>query len=264
MKRVRVNGRELAYVEAGDGEQTVVLSHCWLLDHRHYAAQIEAMKSRFRVLAYDHRDHGQSDRADGPYTLDDLCADAVGFIEAMGAAPCHFIGLSTGGFVGLRVALRRPELIRQLVLMDTSAGAEPWPNRLRNEGMYIVLRALGFRPLLGAALDGLFGPEYRRAPANRDAIDGWIRCLLELDRGGVSRFGRAISRRRSVEAQLPAIGARTLVVVGEDDRTTPPRYARRITAGIPDAELVVVPRAGHLVTVENPAVVNEALLEFLS
>ena len=122
-----IDGTRLHYTEVGDGPETVVFSHSYLLDHHHFDAQIAALAGRFRVLAYDHRGHGQSDRPRGTCSMEHIYSDGVRVAELLGRGPVHWVGRSTGGYVGLRFAIRRPELLRSLVLMDTAAGPEPAP-----------------------------------------------------------------------------------------------------------------------------------------
>ena len=109
MTHVMVNGVSLAFEEHGSGDETVVLSHSYLVDRRQFDAQVAALATRYRVLAFDHRGHGGSGKPSDGYDMDSITRDAEAFIETTNAGPCHFIGLSTGGFVGLRLALRRPD-----------------------------------------------------------------------------------------------------------------------------------------------------------
>ena len=93
--------------------------------------------------------------------MEDLVADAVAIIEQTGAAPCHFVGLSTGGFVGMRLALHRPDLMRSVVLMGTSAEAEPLRNRIKYRPMFLALRVVGFGSLLDTTMKLMFGRRSR-------------------------------------------------------------------------------------------------------
>jgi len=263
MPRVRNGEVELAWFERGTGDRTVVLSPSYLVDHRHFEPQIAALEGRYRVVAYDHRDHGESSRAPGPYGLDDIVADAVAVIEASGAAPCHFVGLSTGGFVGLRLALRHRQLLRSLVLMDTSAEREALARRVKYEAMFAVLRLFGTRPLQRAAMRAMFGRSVLADPARADELDLWRQRIAAGDPSGLIRFGRAIFHRDGVLGELGSIDVPALVLVGEEDRSTPPFRARRLAAALPGARLETIPRAGHLSTLDNPAAVNAALAAFL-
>jgi len=267
MRQIAVSGADLAYVERGEGDETVVLSHSYLVDHRQFASQIEALSAQYRVLAYDHREHGQSRWIrDGrkSYDLDDLVTDAAEFIARTGAAPCHFVGLSTGGFVGLRLALDHPGLLRSLVLMDTSAELEPLAKRLKYEAMFQILRLLGFRPLMASVMGLMFGSGTLRAPDRRAEMDLWRQRMAANDRAALVRFGRAIFRRQSVVARLGEIAVPTLVLVGDDDRPQPPARARVMADGIPGATLGIIPGAGHLSTIDEPRIVSERLSRFLA
>lgn len=264
MPTIRANGVELAFVERGAGEETVVFSHSYLVDHRHFEPQIEALAERYRVIAYDHRDHGASERVAGPYTMADLVADAAALIRAVEAAPCHFVGLSTGGFVGLRLALRQPELLRSLVAMDCSAESEALAKRVKYQAMFAVLRTLGFGPLIGTTMKLMFGPGLLDDPQRKTEADLWRERIRAHDPAALIRFGNAIFGRGTVLPELGAVDIPTLVVVGEHDRPQPPARSRKIAEAIPGALLEVIPRAGHLSTVDAPAEVTGALARFLA
>lgn len=263
MRKVTVNGTELAYIERGQGSETVVFSHSYVVDHRHFDAQIEALESQYRVIAYDHREHGQSALAETGYAMDDLVDDAAALIEELDAGPCHFVGLSTGGFVGLRLALRFPHLLRSLVAMDTSAELEPMFKRAKYEAMFQALRLFGFGPLTGSVMKLMFSPAFLSDPGRQDEVGLWRERMQATDRHALIRFGRAIFGRTDISSKLEAIRTPTLVVVGADDRPQPPSRAGRIVAGIPNAELAIIPNAGHLSTVDAPEAVNAVLTRFL-
>jgi 3-oxoadipate enol-lactonase len=263
MPEVKVNGVRLHYEDVGQGPETVVFSHSYLVDSRHFTPQIEALKQRYRVLAYDHRAHGQSERPRTGYEMDKIYADGLAFLEATKCTPCHWIGLSTGGFVGMRIAFHRPELLRSLVLMDTAAGAEDTLKLLKYRAMFLVVRLFGMRPVIGAVMKAMFGPEFLRDPARKPDRDTWRARMLSVDARSMIAFGNGIFSRPDVRDRLPEIPVPTLVVVGERDASTPPGKARILADAIPDARLETIPRAGHLCTIEEPEAVNRVLLEFL-
>ena len=263
MKRVTVNGVSLAYEEHGSGDETVVLSHSYLVDRRQYQPQIEALRERYRVLAYDHRGHGRSDKPRDGYSMEAIYRDGEAFIEATRAGPCHWVGLSTGGFVGMRLGYRRPDLLRSLVLMDTSADAEVLVKRAKYEGMFAVLKAAGFAPLMPATLPIMFGPTFLGDPARREEVALWRERFMDNDIDALIGFGRAIFSRESIVDRMKEVAVPTLVMVGEHDVATPLSRAQQLVDHIPGALLQVVPEAGHLSTIENPALINEVLWSFL-
>src|SRR5262245_53535714 len=116
MPTVKVNGVELFYKETGSGPETIVFSHGLMMDHSMFEAQRAVLSDQFRVIAYDHRGQGQSEETSNGQDMETLTTDAANLILALNAAPCHFAGLSMGGFVGLRLAARRPALLRTLTL----------------------------------------------------------------------------------------------------------------------------------------------------
>jgi pimeloyl-ACP methyl ester carboxylesterase/ubiquinone/menaquinone biosynthesis C-methylase UbiE len=253
----------LAYEEHGTGDETVVLSHSYLVDRRQFDAQIEVLRERYRVLAYDHRGHGESDKPEDGYDIESLYRDAEGFIEATNAAPCHFVGLSTGGFVGLRLGFRRPDLLRSLVLMDTSAESEPLLKRAKYEAMFAVAKRAGLGPVIDKTMAIMFGPEFLSDPERRDEVALWRERILAGDVTALVRFGRGIFARDSVVDHLGEISVPTLVMVGEHDEPQPLGRAQVIAGGIPGAGLFVIPRAGHLSTIDNPGDVTSALSTFI-
>jgi 3-oxoadipate enol-lactonase len=260
---IDVNGVRLHYREAGSGAQTVVFSHSFLADHRQFDAQIEVLSRTCRVIAYDHRDHGRSGRVDAPYDLDALVGDAGALLDALSVDRCHFVGLSTGGFVGMRLALRSPERFRSLTLMDTSAEPEPRRQRRRYRALLAVLGIAGIRPVLRSGMTAMFSRSFLRDPGRQDEVNLWRQRIAGNDPRGLIRFGNAIFARGDVVDRLRKLTVPTLVIVGEHDRPCPPQRARTIAAAIPDARLVVIPGAGHLSTIEQPEAVNDALVPFI-
>lgn len=267
MPDVVANGVRLHYFERGprgDADvETVVFSHSYLVDHSHFRPQIDALAQRYRCIAFDHRDHGRSEHVVSSYALADLVDDAIGLLEALDVAPCHWIGLSTGGFVGMRIALRRPELLSSLVLMDTAGGAEPRAKRLKYRGMLAVLRVLGTRPLMPEIMRLFFSEATRADPKRRAELAGWRNLMASNDPDALGRFARAIFARDDVLDRLSTIAIPTLVMAGAEDRAIAPGAPQRLAEAIPGARLALVDDAAHLCTVERPDEVNAKLVEFL-
>ncbi|MCO4771010.1 MAG: alpha/beta fold hydrolase [Deltaproteobacteria bacterium] len=264
MPSIERDGMKLHYTESGSGDETVILSHSYLVDHRHFAAQSEALVAAgYRVVAYDHRDHGQSGRASAPYTLEDIVSDGVAIIEQLGNGPVHWVGLSTGGFVGMRIAARFPDRIKRLVLMDTSASSEPGMARLRYEGLLLALRFVGVKPLVGQANVSMFSRGFRTDPARASDLALWSDRIAANDPKALVRFGKAIFGRPDFLSQFSSIAAPTLIVVGEKDAATPVGAAKLMHKALPAARFEIVPGAGHLSTVENPEETSALLVEFL-
>src|SRR5450759_2079283 len=108
MPWMQINGAEIHYEEDGEGPETIAFAHGLLLSGRMFESQVRALRDRYRCVTFDFRGQGQSKVTASGYDMDSLADDAAGLIEALGGAPCHFVGLSLAGFVGMRVATRRP------------------------------------------------------------------------------------------------------------------------------------------------------------
>jgi pimeloyl-ACP methyl ester carboxylesterase len=264
MPKVRVNGAGLNYADEGAGPETIVFAHGLAWDLTLYDAQVAALRDRYRCVCFDFRGQGGSEVMAGGYDMDTLAQDAAALIEALGVAPCHFVGLSMGGFVGLRLAARRPELLRSLALLDTSAGAEPFWSSLRYRAMAYIARWLGPRLVLGGVKKALFGPRFLADPARAAERERIRARLLAADRVGLCRATLGVVSRRGVAEEVGKIRAPTLVLVGEKDVATVPDRSRWLHAHIAGSRLVVVPEAGHSPPVEEPACVNAALADFLA
>ena len=119
MARIAVNGLALAYDETGAGAESIVFAHGLGWSGRMFDVQVAHLKGRYRCLTFDLRGHGGSELS-GMFDMDDLTDDAAAFVEATDARPCHFVGWSIGGHIGLRLAARRPQLLRSLTLIGCS------------------------------------------------------------------------------------------------------------------------------------------------
>ncbi len=264
MPRINSNGIQLHYEEMGSGPETIVFSHSYLADHTHFNPQMQALKDRYRCIGFDHRGHGRSEIAEDGYEMENLYADAVGFIEALDCAPCHFVGLSTGGFIGVRIGIRRPDLVKSLVLMDTSADAEPEEAVRQYRQMLFVVRWIGYWPVIGRVMPIFFASKFLNDPARQDEVQKWRRLFMANNRMAIYKFGHGIFSRTSCYEDLDKIRTPTLVIVGAEDPAQPVEKGERISQKIPGATLRVIPDAAHLCTVEEPAAVTSAIEEFLS
>ncbi|MFO0566019.1 MAG: alpha/beta fold hydrolase [Polyangiaceae bacterium] len=265
MPRLALPDTELHYLDTGTAAsgETLLMSHGLLMNVDLFAPQVAALRSRFRCIAYDHRGQGQSAESSlRSIDMGTLAGDAAHVVEKLCPEGVHFVGLSMGGFVGLRLAARRPELVKSLVLIATSAEAEDPRNVPKYLAMNLVARTLGARLLTRSVLEILFGKSFLRDPRSRDELERWKRHFQDLPRS-IHRAVTGVIERDSVLPELARIHCPTLVLVGDEDVATPRARAERIVAHVEGAELRVVPRAGHSATVEEPEAVTREISAFL-
>jgi 3-oxoadipate enol-lactonase len=260
MPAIRINTVELYYKETGTGPESIVFAHGLLMSGRMFDAQVVAFKDRFRCITFDFRGQGQSEVTRAGYDMDTLTEDAAELIRKLKAGPCHFVGLSMGGFVGVRLAVRHPELVRSLVLMDTAAGKEP--NRLRYHVFRLLARWFGPRAVSGRIMPILFGRKFLTDSTRAALREQWQEHLLANNRTGIFRAARGVIDRQGCEDLLDRIAIPTLILVGDDDTATPPAKSRILHERIRGSRMEIIPAGGHSLSVEEPEAVNKALRRF--
>ena len=263
MPTVQVNGVNLFYKESGSGPETIVFSHGLLMDHTMFEPQRAVFEKQYRVIAYDHRAQGQSEDIGRGYDMSTIADDAALLIRALNAAPCHFAGLSMGGFAGMRVAAHHPELIQTLTLMNTTATKEKAANRIKYAFLAQMVKIFSPAPFTSIAVKELFGQTTRRSAERRLMLEEWTGKLRARPRN-ISRSLQAVMNRREFRAkEMAAIQCPTLIITGEDDTAQPPRNSASLISGIRGARHVNIPGAGHSSCLETPDEVTAAMQEFL-
>ena len=202
MPKLRVNGVELYYEDVGSGPQTIVFAHGLLWSCRMFDAQIAALKDRYRCVSFDFRGQGQTEVTKDGYDMDTLYEDAAALIETLNLAPCHFAGLSMGGFIGMRLAARRPELLRSLILMETSADPEPVENIPRYRQLGAVARYIGLRPVAGRVMPIMFGRTFMTDPARAADRKLWQERMAGNDKKGILRALNGVIERKPIYDEL--------------------------------------------------------------
>lgn len=263
MPTILVNGVKLFYKESGSGTETIVFSHGFLMDHTMFEPQRAAFEKRYRVIAYDHRAQGQSEDIGRGYDMSTIADDAALLIRALNAAPCHFAGLSMGGFAGMRVAAHHPELISTLTLMNTTATKETLPNRIKYAAMAQMVKIFSPAPFTPIAVKELFGQTTRRSAERRAMLEHWTGKLRARPRNIAKSLSAVMSRREFRASEMAAIKCPTLVITGEDDTAQPPVNSKSLIAGIRDARHVNIPGSGHSSSLETPEAVITAMQELL-
>ena len=260
------DGIEL-YVEShGDGTP-IVFSCGYSTTRENFRPQVAPLVAAgFRVLLWDYRGHGDSDAPDDPdaYSFDIVLDDLARVMDWTARdVPVVLAGFSFGGALSLHFALRHPERVRALVLIDTGPGFKNpdaqagWLAQIERIAQNLETRGLqAFVESRAAATAIGRRPEL---PAAKHAA----RAIAKMSARGVANFGRRVSGPiPGCIDELTQITAPALVVVGEQDDAYL-RAADVMAARLPNAKKVVIPGAGHVVSIEEPEALNAAIIEFL-
>jgi pimeloyl-ACP methyl ester carboxylesterase len=169
-----------------------------------------------------------------------------------------------GGFIGMRLAARRPALLRSLILMETSADPEPSENIPRYRQLGMVARYTGLRPVAGRVMPIMFGQTFMRDPARADERKLWQQRMAGNNRKGILNALNGVIERKPIYDELGHVTLPTLIMVGDEDVATVPAKAQRIHDTIAGSRLVTIAHAGHTSSVEQPQAVTTAIEEFLA
>ena len=263
MPPIAVNDTTLHYLDDGPRDApALVFSPSMFFDGRMFAAQARAFGDRYRVIRYDHRGQGQSARhAREELDMDTLTADAAALVERLELGRVTFVGNSMGGFVGLRLAARRPELLRSVVVMGTSADAEEQAAEM--DQLIEILETQGMEPVLDGVLQFMMGDTTLTDPSRAEVLAG-VRELLLSRTPEYADAAWHIAHRPSILDELHRIEVPLLIVAGTEDHTYPPVKSEQIAAHVPHARLEYLERTGHVHALENPEAVNALLEDHLS
>jgi pimeloyl-ACP methyl ester carboxylesterase len=259
-----VNGARLWVEDTGGNGPPLLFSHGLLWSTRMFDAQVAALRHQYRCIAWDHRGQGQSEVPPArAISIEQCYEDAVALIEQLGVAPVHLAGLSMGGFVAMRIAARRPDLVRSCILLETSAEAEPAENVPRYRTLNRVARWLGLGVVANKVMPIMFGTTFLTDPARAVERTRW-KQRLSANRRDIWRAVNGVIERDSVVPELGAVTTPTLIVVGDEDVATVPAKAERLHAAIRGSTLVRIPHAGHSSSIEQPERVTAAISAFLA
>ncbi len=215
-----------------------------------------ALSDSRRVIRYDHRGHGMSPVPDGDYTLEQIATDALELMDSLGIECADYCGVSMGGMVGMWLAAHHPSRIRRVVLASTSshmAPQQPWIDRAA------LVRAEGMASVVEPTLERWLTPEFLAVESPE--LRATREQLLDTDPQGYAGCAMAVGQM-DLRDDLASITAPSLVIVADDDPSTPPSHGTLIAETIGGAGLVRV--AGrHLALVEQPEVFVGIIREFL-
>lgn len=246
-------------LQGTDSGLPIVLSHALGLDLHMWDGLAAELGKSHPVLRYDHRGHGGSAVPEAAFTMDDLVDDAARLIREWGRGPVLFIGLSMGGMVGQGLAIRHPELVKGVVLANTTsqypdAAKTAWVQRIE------TVKAGGMAAVADMVVQRYMHEDHRQAhPAQAEALRS------RLLRTSAQGYAAACAAVMSVDwqARLGEVKAPTLVIAGARDAGATPAMAQAIAEQVPGAQLEVLADASHLSVQETPAEFNRLLQAFI-
>ncbi len=245
-------------IDGGSGPW-VMVAHGLATDLTMWDELVDVFKGRYRVLRYDARGHGGSPATAGDYSLDMLVADAVGILDMLGIAQCHFGGLSMGGMVTLGMLLDHPARITSAFIADSRHTTTPdftaaWHARAEE--------------VQQGGIDAVVAPTVRRWSSEGLAVrNPTVVARLEAMIRRTSDHGyrgcAAALARLNYGHRLGEINRPTLLICGSEDHGAPPENTRQMHAAIKGSRFLAIEQAGHISNIEHPDIFNDAVVRFL-
>lgn len=265
MPKVKVNDINIYYEIQGNGEVLVLISG-YGANLKSWFRQIFFFSQEYRVIAFDNRGTGRSDKPDVPYTMKMMANDVAGLLEAIGIDTAHVWGTSMGGAIAQEFAIRYPEKVISLILGGTSCGGI---HEIKSDPavMAQLLNMANVKQVtpeewVGQLLPIVFTKEFIHS--NQDIIKDIIknRAEYETPANGYRRQAEAAAGHDTYN-RLPKIMAPTLVIAGSADRVVPVKNSKLLASMIPNAQLVILENVGHGFNVEAEEKTNSTVLDFL-
>ena len=230
-------------------------------DKNAWNLQRVAMATRFRMIAFDNRGVGRSDKPSGPYKLEQMADDAIAVLDAAGISDAHIVGASMGGVISQIIAVKYPGRVRSLTLACTASRNHQWRHDLlqhwANTAQFRGMSALGRQ-----AAQWVIAPRSLRRFL---PTMGWLGPLASMRPSApfVSQVQALLTHDETLHDSLSMIKAPTLIIVGNQDVLTPRGDSEEIAEMIPNSELVVISGAAHGLMFEHAGTFNRVLIEFL-
>lgn len=246
MPIIKVGDINIYYEVHGTGEPLVLINGLGA-DSSRWFRIMPVLSQRYQVVAFDNRGAGQSDKPDIPYTMEMMADDIAGLLNALGIGNAHIFGVSMGGMIAQHFALRHPKMVTSLILGCTRCGGSLSIHESEEAGRVLdpeLTRTMAAEQRTREMLPFLWSQEF--IDNNPDVVKEYIAlcAAYPVDPAGYTRQKQAADDHDTYE-RVPEIKAPTMVITGEADRLIPAENSRLLASRIPDAELVILNKAGH-------------------
>jgi len=241
----------------------VLWLHGYPLNNTMWDFQVSGLADIARLITPDLRGHGLSEPTDETeYSMEMMATDCINLLDHLGyEGPVVVAGLSMGGYLAFEICRRFPERVAGLILAATKAAPDSDDMKAARDKSIAVVKTEGIDPIVASLLPRLLAPSaYEENPDLVEFLEGMIQSTSPA---GVSGAAAAMRDRADSTPDLPQLNVPTLVIHGEEDQLIPHAEATAMAAAIPEAELMIIPGAGHMPNLEKPEIFNDAVRDFL-
>jgi 3-oxoadipate enol-lactonase len=257
MPYAEINGQRIYFQDTGGDGVPLVLAHGFLMDRTMFDPQIEEFAGAFRVITWDQRGFGQTEFDSQPFTYWDSADDCLALLDHLDIDRAVLGGMSQGGFIVLRAALKAPERVTGLILLGSQAGTEDPANIAVYQGMIDDWVTNGPSDELAAVVADII-------IAHPGENERWVAKWKARPKELIREPGRTLLERDDITDRLGEIGVPAVVIHGTEDTAIPMDRAEALAAGLPGASEVVKVPGAHAANLTQPEPVNAAIGKFLS
>ena len=259
--KIAANNLTVCYNDEGpDNAPVIIFIHGFPLNKSMWDWQVEALKDNYRVLAYDIRGHGNSGEGTEDFTIDLFTTDLIGLMDTLKIKTAMLCGLSMGGYVALNAIEKYPDRFDALILSDTQCTADSPEAKEKRTKSIENINENGVSKYADSGIINLFAPE--SLIANAEAIIAVREMILNTSKQSLIKTLGALSLRNETCSKLPEIAVPVLILVGKEDKITPPEASLFMHKKIHKSRMYVLDHCGHLSNMENHAAFNAHLREF--
>ena len=260
---ITVNDLTVSYNDEGEsGAPVIIFIHGFPFNKSMWDKQFKALKENYRVIAYDVRGHGNSDAGKGDFSIELFANDLLSFMDALKIDKAMLCGLSMGGYIALNAVENYPDRFDALILSDTTCVADtPEVKEKRMKAIDSIKKA-GVEKYAEESIKNLFVPE--SLSTKKEEIAAVREMIVNTSKQSLYKTLKAFYERKETCSKLHDINVPVLIVVGKEDKITPPEAAQMMHEKIEDSVLYITEQAAHLSNIENPFDFNNQLEEFFS
>jgi len=258
-----INNHTISYTDEGpDDAPVIILIHGFPFNKSTWNKQVDTLIENWRVIAYDIRGFGSSGAGTADFSIELFVDDLIDLMDTLKIETAMLCGLSMGGYIALNALESFPKRFNALILCDTNCVADTPEVADKRMKTIESIQEKGLEQYANDSVKNLFAPE--SFVTNKEKIEVVKEMIMETSVQSISKTLFALSRRKETCTNLNRISIPVLIVVGKEDRITPPDAARMMQKSIKGSILKIIEHAGHLSNIENSYEFNIQLEKFVS
>lgn len=258
-----VNKLSVSYSDEGpDDAPVIIFIHGFPFNKSTWSRQLDELKQDYRVIAYDVRGHGNSDAGPVDFSIELFVNDLIEFMNVLEIKQSVLCGLSMGGYITLKAIENFPDRFQAIVLCHTNCIADSAETREKRMKTIESIKENGVEHYAGESLKNLFAAE--SFTTRKDEIATIREIITNASVESLSQTLHALAGRQETCSKLPEITVPVLIMVGKEDKLTPPSASQSMHEKIKGSVLRIIDQAGHLSNMENPVDFNAQLLDFMA